>query len=132
MSGLAGSSVSPYNARYSGQFDIPHASCPHNRMKNTSKAEKERKQAVELEVGDVGTALGRIADRLRAQGLALTGLAYRTAKPGDEDFDVLDEMAASFEREEILVEMMGRNLCRECRTVDIAVLALSTATIGKA
>jgi len=99
-------------------------------MKKTNRARKERKQTVELEVGDVGTALGSIADRLRGHALALTGLAYQTAKPGDEDFRILDELAASCEREAILVEMIGRNLCRGCKTTGTAVLAVSILPTG--
>jgi len=104
-------------------------------MKKTNKARKERKQTVELEVGDVGKVLGSIADRLRGHSLALTGLAYQTARPGDEDFCILDELAASCEREAILVEMIGRNLCQGCKTAETAVLAVSTlpskATAGR-
>ena len=81
---------------------------------------------MELDRSDVGTTLIRSMDRVRGHGLALTGLAYQTAKPGDEQFRVLNELAASFEREALLVEMIARNLCRECRIAETAVLAVFT------
>ena len=80
----------------------------------------------ELERGDFASTLARIADRLRGHGLAITGMAYQDHEPGTTEFRVLTEMAAGFEREAVILGLMGKMLCRDCKMAEMRDLAVST------
>jgi len=75
---------------------------------------------VETESTDVATFLGGLAIRLRNDGLALTGLAWRHSQPGNADHEDLQGLAGSVEQTAKLLEAVKDRLCTKCRLLDVS------------
>jgi hypothetical protein len=83
---------------------------------------KPRSDAVQL-TGldtDLATLFFQLAARLRAEALALAGLAHGESGAGEPRDGMLEEMARSLERTADIVEGAGRALCEECRLRGVA------------
>ena len=79
----------------------------------------KKMESVELEQIDLGTLLHKLASRLRNDGLALVGRASMEASPGDEEYRDLTELWASLERTADLVDVIKKQLCRNCALQDV-------------
>lgn len=64
---------------------------------------------------DTATLLHSLAARLRAEALALSGLAYEDSAPGEPQFETIAEIARSLERAASLLEGVSAGLCEVCR-----------------
>ncbi|MBI2932399.1 MAG: hypothetical protein HYY16_12175 [Planctomycetes bacterium] len=82
---------------------------------------------VETARTDLATLLSELVSRLRNDGLALTGLAWRESHPGSADHEDLHGLAGSLERTAKVVEAIRDRLCATCRMVDVA----ERVTFGK-
>jgi len=81
---------------------------------------KPKPTTVELEQTDLGTLLGSLASRIRNDGLALMGRAYMDSNPGDQDFKDLDRLCTSLERTAALLDVVKKQLCRDCALQDVS------------
>ena len=82
---------------------------------------------VETARTDLATLLSELAGRLRNDGLALTGLAWRESHPGSADHEDLHGLAGSLERTAKVLEAIRDRLCGKCRMLD----AVERVTFGK-
>lgn len=71
-------------------------------------------QPVSLDT-DTATLLHFLAARLRAESLALSGLAYEESVPGEPQFEAIAEIGRSLERAAALLEGVSAGLCEACR-----------------
>lgn len=74
---------------------------------------------IRTEEHDLATYLHRLADRLRRDALAVRGLARQESRPGDPDYDVMDELAAGLEEVADSLGGVKAALCSECRMVNV-------------
>jgi len=74
---------------------------------------------VETARTDLATMLSELAGRLRNDGLALTGLAWRESHPGSADHEDLHGLAGSLKRTAALLEAVKDRLCQTCQLLDV-------------
>jgi len=94
-----------------------------------------KKDGVVLEDNDMATFLSGLASDLRRDGLALTGLAYESHRPGDEEFRTLTDMTGGLDRMALMLDKAGASLCESCRTkqvVERVILGKGETASGKA
>ena len=84
--------------------------------------------SVELDRTDLATWLGRLACRLRNDGLTLMGRANLESSPGEHEYEDFSELWSSLERTASLLEAVKDQLCEGCRTLDV----LDRVTFGMA
>ena len=84
---------------------------------------------MDVEIGshDTATLLSRLASQLRRDGLALTGMAYESSRPGQVEFRTLTEMAAGMERTALTLEVVSASLCRTCKMKPVSERLVSSA-----
>ena len=70
---------------------------------------------VEINKTDLGTLLDILSSRIRNDGLAVAGLAYRHADPGTVEHRDLMAVTESLEKTALIIKGLSDRLCRECR-----------------
>ena len=88
---------------------------------------KPKPTTVEIEQTDLGTLLGKLASRLRNDGLALLGRASLEASPADESYRDLADLWSSLERTAGLLDIVKKHLCRDCAMLEVS----ETVSFGK-
>jgi len=88
---------------------------------------KPKPTTVELEQTDLGTLLGKLASRLRNDGLALVGRASMEASPGDPEYRDLAELWNCLDHTATMLDAIKKRLCRNCALLDIS----ETVSFGK-
>ena len=83
---------------------------------------------VEINKTDLGTLLDILSSRIRNDGLAVAGLAYRHADPGTAEHRDLLAVTERLEKTAAIIKAVSEQLCRECRLQDV----VESVRFGKA